>query len=60
VRRRGSRAALSETEIRPRGRQALERGGGSVAQRLVLERGRDSPDGYRGQPFGGPLQLLGP
>jgi hypothetical protein len=31
-----------------------------VAQRLVLERGRDSPDGYRGQPFGGPLQLLGP
>jgi hypothetical protein len=40
---RGSRAASSEAETRPRGRQALERGGGSVARRLVLERGVPRP-----------------
>jgi hypothetical protein len=30
-----------------------------MARRLVLERGGDSPEGYCGRPFGGPLQLLG-
>jgi hypothetical protein len=58
--RRGSRAASSEAETRPSGRQALERGGGSVARRLVLERGGDSPEGYPDRPFGGPPRLLGP
>jgi hypothetical protein len=31
-----------------------------VARCLVLERGGDSPEGYRGRPFGGPLRLLRP
>jgi hypothetical protein len=60
VRRRGSRAASSETETRsgvkpssevetrPRRRHALERGGGFVARRLALERDGGSPEGYRG------------
>jgi hypothetical protein len=29
-----------------------------VTQCLVLERGGDSPEGYHGRPFGGPLRLL--
>jgi hypothetical protein len=57
---RGGVRPSSEAEARPRGRQALERGGESVARRLVLERDGDSPEGYRGLPFGGPLRLLGP
>jgi hypothetical protein len=59
VQRRGSKAASSEVETRPRGRQALERGGDSTARRSVLERDRDSLEGYRDRPFGGPLRLLG-
>jgi hypothetical protein len=42
------------------GASALKRGGDFVAWRLVLERGRDSPEGYRGCSFGGPLRLSGP
>jgi hypothetical protein len=47
VRRRGARAVSSEAETRPRGRQALERGG-------------DLPEGYHGRPFDGSLRLFGP
>jgi hypothetical protein len=60
VRRRGSKAASSKVETRPRGRQALKRGGDSVARRPVLERDGDSLEGYHGRPFGGPLRLFGP
>jgi hypothetical protein len=58
--RRGSKAALSEAETRPRGCQALEGGEDFVAWRLVLERGGDSPEGYHHHSFGGPLRLSRP
>jgi hypothetical protein len=45
VRRRGPRAASSEAETRPRGRQALERGGDSAARHPILERDGDRPRG---------------
>jgi hypothetical protein len=49
----------SKAEARPRGCHALERAGDSAAWSTVLERDGDSPEGYRGRPFGGPLRLLG-
>jgi hypothetical protein len=30
-----------------------------VARHPIFERDRDSPEGYRDRPFGGPLRLLG-
>jgi hypothetical protein len=40
------------------GRQALERGGAYAAWRPALERGGNSPEGYRGRSAGGSLWLL--
>jgi hypothetical protein len=57
---RGGVGPSSKAETHPRGRQALERGGDFVVRYLVLERDGDSPKGYRGRPFGGPLWLSGP
>jgi hypothetical protein len=41
----------NEAGTRPRGRQALERGGGFVMRLLPLERGGDSLEGHRGRLF---------
>jgi hypothetical protein len=49
----------SEAETRPRGRWPLERGRDSAVRRPVLERDADSPEGYNGQPLGGPLRIFG-
>jgi hypothetical protein len=57
---RGGIRPSSEVEKHLRGRQALERGGDYAVRRSVHERGGDSPEGYRGRSFGGPLWLLGP
>jgi hypothetical protein len=57
---RGGVGPSSKGETRQRGRQALERGGVSAVRRPVLERDRDSPEGYRGRSFGGSLRLSGP
>jgi hypothetical protein len=68
VRCREPGAASSEAETHPRGRQALERGGGGARPsreaetrprgRQALERGGESSEGYRGRSFGGSSWLL--
>jgi hypothetical protein len=50
----------SEAGTRPRGRLALERGGGFVMRRLPLERGGGLLEGRRGRLFVGPLRFFGP
>jgi hypothetical protein len=49
-----------EAEIRPMGCLPLERGGDFVVRRLVLERGRSSPEGCRGWLLDGSMRLSGP
>jgi hypothetical protein len=55
----GGLGPLSEAKIRPRWRQALERGGDFVVWCLALERDGGSPEGCRDWLFEGPLRLFG-
>jgi hypothetical protein len=56
----GARVPSSEADIRPRGRQALERSREFVVWRLALERGGGLNAGHRDWLLDGSLRLFGP